>query len=46
MITREEIMAAAHSPERYYSVRELMKTDVPTILPQADLFEDALPLAF
>jgi CBS domain-containing protein len=44
MITREEIMAAAHSPERYYSVRELMKTDVPTIPPQADLFEDALPI--
>src|ERR671913_520782 len=44
MITREEIMAAAHSPERYSSVRELMKTDVPTIPPQADLFEDALPI--
>src|SRR5215217_3536608 len=43
MITREEIMAAAHSPERYYSVRELMKTDVSTIPPQADLFEEALP---
>src|SRR4051794_7409303 len=43
MITREEIMAAAHSPERYQSVRELMKTDVPTIPPQADLFENALP---
>jgi CBS domain-containing protein len=44
MITREEIMAAAHSPERYSSVRELMKTDVPTIPPQADLFEEALPI--
>ncbi|HEX5699904.1 MAG TPA: CBS domain-containing protein, partial [Rubrobacter sp.] len=44
MITREEIMAAAHSPERYASVRELMKTNVPTIPPQADLFEDALPI--
>src|SRR5918998_508174 len=44
MITREEIMAAAHSPERYSSVRELMKTEVPTIPPQADLFEDALPI--
>jgi Zn-dependent protease/CBS domain-containing protein len=44
MITREEIMAAAHSPERYSSVRELMKTNVPTISSEADLFEDALPI--
>jgi Zn-dependent protease len=44
MITREEIMTAAHSPERYSSVRELMKTNVPTISSQADLFEDALPV--
>src|ERR687890_465258 len=44
MITREEIMAAAHSPERYASVRELMKTNVPTISSEADLFEDALPI--
>jgi Zn-dependent protease/CBS domain-containing protein len=42
MITREEIMSAAHSPERYSSVRDLMKTNVPTISPQADLFEDGL----
>ena len=38
MITREEIMAAAHSPERYTSVRELMKRNVPTISSQADLY--------
>ncbi len=44
MITREEIMAAAHSPERYTSVRELMKTNVPTISSRADLFEDGLPI--
>src|ERR687893_513174 len=44
MITREEIMTAAHSPERYSSVRELMKTNVPTISLQADLFEDGLRL--
>jgi Zn-dependent protease/CBS domain-containing protein len=44
MITREEIMAAAHSPQRYSSVRELMKTNVPTISSEADLFEDALPI--
>ncbi len=42
MITREEIMAAAHSPERYSSVRDLMKTNVPTISPGADLFEEGL----
>jgi CBS domain-containing protein len=42
MITREEIMRAAHSPQRYSSVRELMKTNVRTISPQADLFEDGL----
>jgi Zn-dependent protease len=40
MITRNEIMTAAHSPERYASVRDLMKTDVPTISPDADLFTD------
>ena len=37
-------MAAAHSPERYSSVRDLMKTNVPTISSQADLFEDGLRL--
>jgi CBS domain-containing protein len=42
MITREEIMSAAHSPERYSSVRDLMKTNVPTISSHADLFEDGL----
>src|SRR5215212_8561303 len=40
MITRNEIMAAAHSPDRYASVRDVMKTDVPTISPDADLFAD------
>ena len=43
MLTRDEIMTAAHSPERYQSVRDLMKTNVPTISSGADLFEDALP---
>jgi predicted transcriptional regulator len=42
MITRNEIMTAAHSPERYSSVRDLMKTNVPTISSQADLFKDDL----
>jgi CBS domain-containing protein len=40
MITRNEIMAAAHSPERYSSVRDLMKTGIPTVSPDADLFTD------
>jgi CBS domain-containing protein len=43
MITREEIMTAAHSPERYASVRDLMKTNVPTTSSGADLFGEALP---
>lgn len=40
IVTRNEILAAAHSPDRYASVRDLMKTDVPTISPDADLFKD------
>ena len=40
MITRNEIMTAAHSPERYASVRDVMKTEFPTISPDADLFTD------
>ena len=40
MITRNEILAAAHSPSRFANVRDLMKTDVPTISPDADLFKD------
>ena len=44
MLTRDEIMTAAHSPERYSSVRDLMKTNVPTISSEADLFEEALPI--
>jgi Zn-dependent protease/CBS domain-containing protein len=43
MLTRNEIMAAAHSPQRYSSVRDLMKTNVPTVSAQADLFEEGLP---
>jgi len=44
MITRDEILAAAHSPAKYSSVRDLMKTNVPTISPQADLFKDGVRL--
>lgn len=40
MITRNEIMAAAHSPDKFSSVRDLMKTEFPTISPDADLFKD------
>ncbi|CAN5636790.1 site-2 protease family protein [soil metagenome] len=40
MITRKEIMAAAHSPDKFSSVRDLMKTEFPTISPDADLFKD------
>ncbi len=40
IITRKEIMAAAHSPDRYSSARDLMKTEFPTLSPDADLFTD------
>jgi Zn-dependent protease/CBS domain-containing protein len=40
MLTRNEIMAAAHSPDRYATVRDVMKTDFPTISPDSDLFTD------
>jgi len=40
MLTRSEIFAAVHSPDRYSSVRDLMRTDYPTITPDADLFAD------
>jgi CBS domain-containing protein len=40
IITRNEIMAAAHSPDRYANVRDLMKTEFPIISPDADLFTD------
>jgi stage IV sporulation protein FB len=44
MITRNEIMAAAHSPKKFLNVRDLMKTDVPTISPSSDLFTDGARL--
>ncbi len=40
IITRSEILAAAHSPQKYATVRDLMRTDVPVISPDADLFKD------
>ncbi|HZG62063.1 MAG TPA: CBS domain-containing protein, partial [Rubrobacteraceae bacterium] len=40
IITRSEILAAAHSPQKYATVRDLMRTGVPVISPDADLFKD------
>jgi CBS domain-containing protein len=44
MITRNEIMAAAHSPQKFLNVRDLMKTDFPTVSPSSDLFTDGARL--
>src|SRR3712207_1592354 len=44
MITRNDIMAAAHSPERFSTVRDLMKTEFPIISPDSDLFTDGARL--
>ena len=40
ILTRGEIMAAAHSPDRYSSVRDLMRSEFPTVSPDADLFTE------
>ncbi|MDQ3637222.1 MAG: CBS domain-containing protein, partial [Actinomycetota bacterium] len=40
ILTRGEIMAAAHSPDKFSSVRDLMRTEFPTVSPDADLFTD------
>jgi Zn-dependent protease/predicted transcriptional regulator len=40
MLTRSEIFSAARSPDGARVVREMMKTEVPTISPEADLFSD------
>jgi CBS domain-containing protein len=37
MLTRREIFAA-HSPGRFYYVRDLMKAKFPTLSPDANLF--------
>jgi CBS domain-containing protein len=44
MLTRREILAAAHSPGRFYYVRDLMKTNFPTLSPGADLFGEGYRL--
>lgn len=40
LITRNEVMTAAHSPDRFASVRDLMRTDYPTLTSDADLFQE------
>jgi Zn-dependent protease len=40
ILTRGEIMAAAHSPDKFSTVRDLMRTEYPTLSPDADLFTD------
>ena len=40
VLTRHEIFSATRSPDRYAGVRDLMRTDAPTISPQADLFSE------
>ncbi len=45
MLTRKEIFSAARSPEEQKSVRELMKTEFPTISPNADLSSEGDPRA-
>ena len=40
MITRRDILTAAHAPDKFRSVRDLMRTEFPTISPEAALFED------
>ena len=44
MLTRKEILLAAHSPERFGTVRGLMLTEFPTISPQAGLLEEGYRL--
>jgi Zn-dependent protease/CBS domain-containing protein len=40
MLTRQEIFSAARSPDSSRSVGDLMRTEFPTISPDADLFGD------
>lgn len=39
MLTRGEILAAAHSPQRFATVRDLMRTEFPTVSPEDDLLD-------
>jgi Zn-dependent protease/predicted transcriptional regulator len=38
LLTRHEIFSTARSPDKFRDVRDLMRTDFPTISPDADLF--------
>ena len=40
IVTRDEIMTAAHSSDKFLTVRDLMKTEFPTVAPEDDLFKD------
>ncbi len=40
IVTRDEIMTAAHSSDKFLTVRDLMKTDFPTLSPEDDLFKE------
>ena len=40
ILTRKEIMAAAHSPDKFLNVRDLMLTEYPAVSPEDDLFTD------
>jgi Zn-dependent protease/CBS domain-containing protein len=40
MLARMEIFSAARSPGRFRAVRDLMRTEFPTVSPGADLFEE------
>ncbi len=40
ILTRKEIMSAAHSPDKFLNVRDLMLTEYPAVSPEDDLFTD------
>ena len=44
ILTRKEILSAAHSPERFNNVRDIMKTKFPSLAPGADLFKEGYKL--
>jgi Zn-dependent protease/CBS domain-containing protein len=41
MLTRREIFSAAESPDKFRDVRDMMRTEFPTVSPGADLFTDS-----
>jgi CBS domain-containing protein len=44
ILTRKEILSAAHSPDRFTNVRDIMKTKFPSLAPGADLFKEGYKL--